>query len=138
MLRLKFVLPKRVAMVGTALYVGGENNPTVDFAVYRSSFDAGKSDSRLTGETECQNGLQIRQFFPGSGCGVIIEKEQRTLAVAEPGLQNFVGKSACTLHVGNDMFVIIWEQEPGSGMDIDGESFKWMLECVRSLSYALA
>lgn len=126
-------LPKGVALLATANFRGGEKDPTVDVAVYRNDFPAGESDSRLNGQNTFRN-LCVRQFFPTSGCAVMIENG--VIVFAEPGLQGFIGKQARIIHRPSDteidVLLIVWEAAP---IDLDNEEL--LLPRLTSMLYGL-
>lgn len=107
-------------MIASARYMGDETYPTVELALYDRDFDAGDSDGRLTGETEFLL-YKVRQFFPSSGCGMIMISDSDysdtggTIQSAEPGLQNFVGRRATWFSAGedrSDIILVVWRDEP--------------------------
>ena len=88
-MRLALNMPDDVAMIADCTYKGDEDDPVVEFAIYRDSIAAGESDGRLRDEGVFED-IRVRKFFPGSGCGVITENG--VIVYAEAGLQGFVGK----------------------------------------------
>ena len=113
---LKLALPPYlgVAMIALGRCMGGEENPSVEVAIFRCDLDPGESDSRLS--CDANLGLWQVRIFRGSLCGLIIA-EDGCLKFAEPGLQGFVGK-LCTVvrhkPSDGDYFLIVWRDAAGS------------------------
>lgn len=97
-----------VVMIAIAVYSRGERYPTAEYAVYRTNFPAGEPDNFATDEGSFGE-LWVRKFFPGSGCGVIVEDGR--IRYTEPGLRGFVGRPITVSHTsGGDAVLVAWQE----------------------------
>jgi hypothetical protein len=111
-MRVTFYPPAELAMIATATFMGNEKDPTVELALYKADFDPGDSDGRLTGESDFGH-LKARQFFPSSGCGVMIKDGK--VIFTEPGLQNYIGKAAMMVKITKagwtQTIIMVWDTD---------------------------
>lgn len=126
--KIGIMLTKGVLGVGTATVMGGEDYPTVLTFLCRHGVSIAQGDSRETGYSDFVT-TQLKIFFPGSGCGVIIENGK--IVYTESGLAEIVGKPIeISPTKTGDLVMIVYDESPE---DVSEES-KF---CLRQVAEAL-
>ncbi len=116
-LRRSIEIPDGIVALLLARYMGGEKQPTVEFAVLDTNLLIQPSDTRRVGhevvEAYHPQLLRFEQYFPGSGCMVEYdtrgEGQHKThcITATEPGLESLVGRPMAIRTSDGDAFIFV-------------------------------
>ena len=116
--------PNTIVGIGTAVFMGGEDYPTAETFLYHHTAVLAQGDTREQGFTKFHT-AQLKTFFPGSGCGIIIEDGK--IAWTESGLEELIGHEIELFQGKTSLFTFIVYY--GSSEEVD-EKTKFTLGIV--------